>query len=305
MLDTVQEFRLPQTGEAPVESLQPPAKSPTTPSFLVQIYPLEFSKGLIPAHSRRPITFGRSSSNSIELVDEFVSREHAVLEWNGDVGTWEIRDCGSRNGTYVNDRLIERAAVPPCGHIRIGGHIFKFLSADHVETQYHETVYQMMTVDALTQVHNRRYFEDGLEREVQRAIRFSRPLALILFDLDRFKIVNDRYGHLTGDEVLQAVCQRVRRRVRKDELFARYGGEEFAIVLAETSVVQAKKFAEELRALIADEPIGTSQGAIPVTMSLGIAHTEGVEPVTSTELMSRADERLYEAKDAGRNCVKI
>jgi diguanylate cyclase (GGDEF)-like protein len=162
----------------------------------------------------------------------------------------------------------------------------------------------MMTVDALTQTHNRRYFEDAFDRELQRALRFGRPLAVLLLDLDRFKSINDQHGHLVGDEVLQAVCQRVRKRVRRDELFARYGGEEFAIVLAETRRSQAMLYAEELRTLIAEEPVNTSRGELTVTTSIGVAHTNALEPVTTADLLARADDCLYAAKNGGRNCVR-
>jgi diguanylate cyclase (GGDEF)-like protein len=297
MLDTVQEFRLPEGTTS--SSGQVPAHS-----CLVQIYPLQFSSSLIELNRRRPVTLGRSSDSTLELLDEFVSREHSVIEWGEAENSWVVSDLGSRNGTFVNDRRVERCVLEPGDHVRVGSHIFKFLSADHVEAVYHETVYQMMTVDALTQAHNRRYFEDAFDRELQRALRFARPLAVLLFDLDRFKSINDQHGHLAGDEVLQAVCQRVRRRVRRDELFARYGGEEFAIVLAETRRSQAMVYAEELRALIADEPIQTTRGDISVTMSIGVAHTSAIEPITTADLLACADGCLYAAKNGGRNCVR-
>jgi two-component system, cell cycle response regulator len=297
MLDTVQEFRLP---EGPTE------RSPTSPahSCLVQIHPLQFSNSLIELNRRNPVTLGRSTDSTLELHDEFVSREHSIIEWDEVENSWIVADLGSRNGTFVNDRRVERSVLTPGDHVRLGSHIFKFLSEDHVEAVYHETVYQMMTVDALTQAHNRRYFEDAFERELQRSVRFCRPLAVLLFDLDRFKAINDQHGHLVGDEVLQGVCQRVRRRVRRDELFARYGGEEFAIVLAETRRSQAISYAEEVRTMIADAPVPTSRGDMPVTVSIGVAHTNAMEPVTAAELLSRADECLYAAKNAGRNCVR-
>lgn len=272
-------------------------------SCLAQILPLEFSKSLIRLDPRRPMVLGRSASCDIELTDDLVSREQAVLAWNTDLICWELRDCESRNGTFVNDRQVQECVMHPGDQIRMGGYIFKFLPADHVEALYHETVYQMMTVDTLTQIYNRRYFEDGFERELQRSLRHGRPLSILMFDLDRFKLINDDLGHLVGDEVLRNVCQRVRRRVRRDELFARYGGDEFVVVLAESTAAQAEQVAEEMREIVSAQPVETSLGLTSVTISMGIAHTSGLEPVTTAELISLADKKLYEAKHAGRDCV--
>jgi diguanylate cyclase (GGDEF)-like protein len=104
--------------------------------------------------------------------------------------------------------------------------------------------------------------------------------------------------------VLQAVCQRVRRRVRKDELFARYGGEEFVVVLAETTLADAVRVADDLRKIVAAEPVRIVDGAVPITISVGVSHTLGLEPVSAKDLLAKADGRLYDAKHAGRNCVR-
>jgi diguanylate cyclase (GGDEF)-like protein len=269
----------------------------------VQIFPLDFSKGLIPLHNRKETVFGRQAGAAIEMCHQTISRRHATIEWVPETG-WQFQDCGSANGSYVNERRVDRAVLQHGDQIRISDHVFKFLAIDHVEAIYHETVYQMMTVDALTQVCNRRYFEDAFEREVRRSQRHGRPLAVLMFDVDDFKSVNDQYGHLVGDLVLQAVCQRVRRRVRKDELFARYGGEEFVVVLAETTLADAVRVADDLRKIVAAEPVRIVDGAVPITISVGVSHTLGLEPVSAKDLLAKADGRLYDAKHAGRNCVR-
>jgi diguanylate cyclase (GGDEF)-like protein len=173
-----------------------------------------------------------------------------------------------------------------------------------VEVQYHEAVYEMMTLDALTQTYNRRYFEDAFRREVLRAARHARPLALLLLDVDHFKQINDRYGHLVGDEVLRGLGLRLTGRTRGDELIARLGGEEFAVALPEVPLDTAARVADDFRRLVGDTPFETTRGAVRATVSIGIAYACGQQELGSTQILDMADKKLYEAKHAGRNVVK-
>ena len=270
-------------------------------SCLVRISPASVNSALFPL-GKSPVTFGRSGSNTIELVDDYASRLHATLERDGDV--YIIRDAGSLNGTYVNDERIQTRTLRSADRVRMGNHIYKFLSSDHIEVAYHEAVYQMMTLDALTQVYNRRYFEDALQREVLRSARHGRSIALIMMDVDHFKNINDKFGHLVGDEVLRTIGKRIRNRVRRDEVFARIGGEEFALVMVETDLAECIRTAEQLRQLISHQPIETAAGDLDITISLGVAHAAGLQPTDPGDLMSRADEQLFIAKRSGRDCVR-
>ncbi len=270
----------------------------------VKIYPANVNGSMIPLNaSTEKTVFGRGHSCDFEMLDDFASREHAAVTWKN--GSYHIQDLGSTNGTYVNDRKITEQALSPGDQIRIGHHIFKYLSSDHVEAMYHEAVFQMMTVDALTQTYNRRYFEGAFDREVTRTIRHGRTLGLMVFDIDRFKDINDQYGHLVGDEILAGLCKRIHSRIRGDEVFARIGGEEFALVCVELNQTQLLKLAEELRTLVCERPFKTSKGDIEVSVSIGVVHTNGLMPNTPRELMEQADAKLYKAKDLGRNKVCI
>ena len=184
----------------------------------------------------------------------------------------------------------------------MGKTILKFLRGSDVEKQYHETVYSMMITDALTGIPNRRFLKEFLDRELTRAHRHKRPLSVAIIDLDHFKAVNDQYGHLAGDVVLREVSNRIRGSIRRDEVFARYGGEEFAMVLPESNLQQAASFSERVRLLVSRLPVSVDASRIPVTVSIGIAHTLG-EELTPDELFARADKKLYQAKAAGRNRV--
>ena len=159
--------------------------------------------------------------------------------------------------------------------------------------------------DGLTALANRRLFIETLEREIERAQRYQRPLSLVMLDLDHFKAVNDTYGHAAGDSVLRAAAAALNRVSRDTDLPARIGGEELALVLPETHVEGAAQVAERLRTLIAAErhlaPHGTD---FSVTASFGVASHLGQEG-TAAELMQRADEALYRSKDLGRDRVTI
>src|SRR4029077_14156994 len=151
-------------------------------------------------------------------------------------GAWWCVDDGSTNGSYVNEEQIMREARLDNGdRIKIGPTIFKFLSGQDVEAQYHEEIYRMTIIDGLTQVHVRRYLLESLDKELMRARRHSRDLSFLMADIDNFKNINDRHGHLVGDYVLKEVARLIQQRIRRDEVLARYGGEEFAIILPETT----------------------------------------------------------------------
>ena len=158
------------------------------------------------------------------------------------------------------------------------------------------------TMDPLTQVPNRRHFEQAADRELARCQRHNRPLALILMDIDHFKQVNDQHGHLAGDEVLTAMAGHVQANIRQTDIFARYGGEEFVLVLPETTLEQALKSGVKLGQELAAMTIHTSACDMSITVSQGVVEWRpGLDLAT---LLQRADSALYQAKAAGRNCVK-
>lgn len=269
-------------------------------SCLVKIYPAGFGEGIINLPMRR-FLIGRGPECDLELADHAVSRQHAYIEPRA--GAYMVADMKSTNGTFVNDLPIDRRLLVNGDLVRIGKHIVKFLSSDHIEAQYHETIYSIMVTDGLTGVNNKRSFEEALDRELVRSQRHHRPLSLIILDIDHFKAINDTRGHLAGDAVLRQMCQRIRPQIRRDEVFARYGGEEFVVLLPESSVEEARKFGERLRRLVADEPFSVDQLSIDVTISVGIAETTGESEITAKELIARADQKLYDAKRSGRNRV--
>jgi len=230
-----------------------------------------------------------------------VSRQHSTLSVD-DAGDWWLSDLGSTNGTFINEEKIDRRKLADGDQIRFGDAIFKFLSGQNIESAYHEEIYRMTILDGLTGIHNKRYFLEFLEREIAVASRHRHPLALVMFDVDHFKKVNDQRGHLAGDAVLKELCNRIKARVRREDLFARYGGEEFAFVLCSTGLEGGILLAEQLRVLIAEKPATFDGESIPFTISLGVAAVESTTK-DAASLIKAADERLYEAKRGGRNRV--
>ena len=248
-----------------------------------------------------PIAIGRDAECGIVVDAASVSRQHARLE-PGPQGTTLLRDLGSTNGTVLNDAPLAEGVLRDGDRFKVGPAIFKFFAGGDVEAQYHETVYSLMVTDALTGAATKRYLLETLERELGRARRHGRPLALALFDIDHFKRINDTHGHLAGDEVLRLLGSLVRTLVRAEECFARYGGEEFALVLPETSLEGAAAVAEKVRAAVHAHPFAFDGKHIPVTVSLGVAQVDE-RVARGQDLIQAADDRLYEAKRNGRNRV--
>lgn len=166
-----------------------------------------------------------------------------------------------------------------------------------------ERLRELSTHDSLTGLYNRRYLEDTLVRELILANRQQAPLSLIIADIDHFKVVNDRFGHLGGDAVLRFIGDLMNRNVRGSDICCRYGGEEFLMVLPRMDEARALDRAEHLRLAVEASPIIYGASVISVTASFGVAAFPR-DGVTMDELIGAADRALYRAKAAGRNCVK-
>jgi diguanylate cyclase (GGDEF)-like protein len=269
---------------------------------LIVIYGLDLGRKYELA--KADIQLGRSSKADIQIDQESVSRNHAQIT-NTVKGVW-IRDLGSTNGTFVNDEPVEGEGreLRNGDLVKIGRSIFKYIAGGNIEAAYHDEIYRLTTMDGLTQIYNRRYFEESLEREVSRSRRYERVLSLVMFDIDHFKQVNDKFGHLAGDYVLKQLASTVRTKIRREDVFARYGGEEFGVLLPEVDLGGAKQLAEKLRKLVDKQRFEFDKHPIPVTVSLGVA-TLSPEHREPGDLVRSADAKLYEAKLQGRNRVCV
>jgi len=269
-------------------------------SCLVEIYGPDLGKKY--PVDEDEITIGRDAKNNAVVVDlDNVSRKHAQV--TSREGKCFVKDLGSTNGTYLNDQEVTQETPLRNGDlIKVGGSIFKFLYGGNIEQLYYEEIYRMAIIDGLTQVYNKRYLLEFLEREMARCHRYARALSLIMFDIDHFKQINDQHGHLAGDHVLRELAGQVKTKVRKEECVGRYGGEEFTIVMPEAGPEKTRRFADKLLRLVADHEFVFENNHIPVTISVGVAdmNAETTEPL---QFIKAVDALLYKAKRDGRNRV--
>ena len=180
------------------------------------------------------------------------------------------------------------------------------IAAVSLESQFeYEEIERRARTDALTGLSNRRHFEEQMERLLDECDRYGGPVSLVVADIDHFKLVNDSYGHDTGDVVLQIVAKVFRDGVRTVDIVARYGGEEIACLLPQTDLQGAREFAERMRRTIESRPIPAKGREIPVTVSFGVATYGGDPPVPRAKLFSLADRALYRSKEQGRNRVSL
>jgi diguanylate cyclase (GGDEF)-like protein len=268
---------------------------------LVHIYPTGPGMGTRYPLNDKPLVLGRGNDCEIRINDHSVSRRHARIQPGAD-GYYAV-DLQSTNGTYVNDVPASMYKLKDGDYLRVGNCIYRFLMGGNVETEYHEEIYRLTIIDALTDIHNKRYFLEFLDRELSRSARYDRPLSLIMIDIDRFRAINEELGHLGGDFTLRELAARIKGSIRKEELFSRYGGEEFAVVLPETDCEGANTVADRLVKLVHETPFIYEDHTYSVTISAGVTTTVGEQTITPSDLIRRADEKLYQAKHEGRNRV--
>ena len=250
-----------------------------------------------------PNVVGRAPAVDIALADEEVSRTHAVITLGPGPQDVHLEDQGSTNGTFLNGEMIQgKVALAAGDRISLGNHVLKLVVMDALERAFHAVLLDQSTRDALTGLGNRRTTLEELQGRYDLSHRHHRPLAVIMCDLDHFKVINDTYGHGAGDFVLQEFGERVRRTLRISDLAGRIGGEEFLLVLPETDMEGALLLAERLRAATGEHAFDLPSGPITVTCSLGVAQARSEDRDGGT-LMARADGALYVAKHQGRNRV--
>lgn len=247
-----------------------------------------------------PFEIGRQSTCDLSIDQESISRTHAriVLENGAHV----ISDLGSTNGTFVNDRQVQKGPLRDGDQVKVGRSILKYMAGDNVEANYHEEIYRLMTTDALTQTHNRRYFNEALDREFNRCVRYKRSLSLVMFDIDHFKKINDTYGHVAGDSVLRQLAGVIKPRLRTQDMLARVGGEEFAVLLPEVDGLGARVAGDKVRRIAEAARFHVDTREFSCTVSVGIAQWDDTMS-TPVALYERADKNLYAAKSGGRNRV--
>ena len=245
---------------------------------------------------RSPVLVGRDADNHIALQDARVSPRHAHFE--GRDATWWCVDDDSTDGLYIDDRrTIDRARLAPGTRIGIGSTIFKFLSGQDVEAQYHEEIYRMTIIDGLTQVHVKRYLLEALDKEILRARRHERPLALLMIDVEELGTIDGSNG---SDDALREVAGILRRCVPRDGIVARDSEKRFVMVLPDHTLEKARAVGETVCEKVANSPLAVGPGELRASICIGGAHRRGGDRV-SADILERASRALHVAKSRGRN----
>ncbi len=247
---------------------------------------------------------GRAKGNAIHVVDDGVSREHARIVRDGD--DLCVEDMGSRNGTYLNGKRTKRRVLSDGDKIQVGRTtILKFTLHDKVDDSFQQHMYDSALRDGLTQAFNKRYFVDRMHSEFQFAHRHSVPLSLVLIDLDKFKEINDTYGHMAGDHVLTEFADAVHQSMRNEDVLCRYGGDEFAVICRSIPIDGTITFANRLLKTIRELEIVYGDHFIPLTVSIGVSAIPDASVDSADDLLGTADRALYWAKEQGRNRVMV
>lgn len=209
--------------------------------------------------------------------------------------TFQIEEI--KSGLYLFN-IISVAAL-----LAIFSGLFAYTSKQHeaVLINAHEQLYITATTDSMTKLANRMKTFDLIEDQIIRTKRTGKPFTLAIGDIDDFKMINDNYGHDTGDTVIISIAQRMKNSLREQDIIGRWGGEEFMIVLPDTDINDGKTVLEKLRTNVSNNPILTNNASIKITITLGVAASNYAE--TINDIIKLADNALYEGKRGTKNCI--
>lgn len=276
-------------------------------------YSIHMAKGYDEEFSRSAIVFDENSALIRHLEEEAFPhlstglREHPEL--CHDLDSIAMLDAevvvplvskSSMNGLLVLGEKIDGSAFTP-DNMEFLRDLARF-AAIAVENS---RLYLMATLDRMTHLYIHHFFQERLNEELKRSVRYGTPLSLIISDIDHFKRFNDTYGHQQGDVVLKETAQILRESVRGFDIAARYGGEEFAVILPETDLGDAIVVAKRLRKRIEQHGFHGQIAPLHVTVSIGVAQYDPERDEGKESLIDRADRAMYRAKDAGRNRVVV
>jgi diguanylate cyclase (GGDEF)-like protein len=254
---------------------------------------------------RKRTGIGREKVNDIPLSDGKVSKAHceiSVIRSPRGIEQISILDLDSTNGTYVNGEPAVQATLKAGDKIQAGGTVLQLSYSDEIEREYHAKLFDFAARDALTGMYNKRFVVNELENYCRIARRSQRAFSVILLDIDDFKQINDRYGHLSGDEYLKRMAGLIRETLRDQDIAGRIGGEEFLVVLPETAIDGAMQLAVRLRKSVEEFVLPLQGQDVRTTISAGVCqYQRGMKDVK--ELLDLADQALYEAKRSEKNKV--
>ena len=206
----------------------------------------------------------------------------------------------SIENAILNDELETRVAERTAELVRINNRLREEIEE---RKRIEKELQRLAMTDPLTGAYNRRHFFELAQQEFDRSRRYNRKISMVIFDVDYLKQINDSYGHVVGDRVLQVTAQRFMDNLRQMDIFARYGGDEFVVLLPETNLEQAKLAAWRLHKVVSSEPVETLEGPVHLRISMGVACSQDADGMET--LLLNADQALYTAKESGRNQVVV
>ena len=248
------------------------------------------------------MVIGSDEDAGLFLPMRGVDRHHAELQLD-ESNTWRI-NARSDNLIIKNGALLTGLTSLEDGDLlELGSVSFKFRYFDEDE-RYHAALRQLAIRDGLTELYNERFFADALVKEHEYSFRKQSSLALLFMDIDHFKLVNDRFGHAYGDFVLKELAMLLTTKIRGYDLLARYGGEEFVFLVREETETAVQELAQRICKDVRSHVFNHAGIRAKLTVSIGYFWWDGKDrSTTSEDLLRLADDNLYKAKDAGRNCV--
>lgn len=260
---------------------------------------------------REEVILGRALEADVRVNDTQVSRQHArvnAVKRKGAVRTeYVLTDLDSRNGTFLNGRRVTSERLQNGDKIAIGETILRFDLLDEIDREYQRQIHRLISHDDLTGLLSSRSFFSELRREAGRAATDGRPFCVIMMDGDKFKNVNDTYGHLTGSKTIEEIGMMIMANLRTGDAAARFGGDEFAAFLLDAELPQALVAAERMRLSVEGHEFsvlqpGRTREKHHITVSIGVSSfpDDSSDPI---ELVEMADSALYRAKREGRNRV--
>ena len=235
-----------------------------------------------------------------ETLKQLTPETNYILTSDDKIGAFPLTSDGEITGCIVARSTLEKLSKRDISYLE---QLTRQSAITINRANTYSKVLQYATLDALTNLNNRRQFEVRLKQEIATTKRQKNPLCAMMVDIDFFKKVNDTYGHASGDAVLRTVASIIKEHLRESDIPSRYGGEEFAVLLPYTHIEEAKIVGERLRKAVETTPIPIDKKNINVTISMGLAEFTPQE--TGEDLFKRADSALYEAKESGRNRVCV
>ncbi len=251
-------------------------------------------------------TIGRAAESGFPVDDITVSRKHVRVAIDQE-GTVHITDLGSSNGTLVNGATIPArrpVRLEDGDRVQLGARVvFKLVRLDPHDERFQRDMFERTVRDTLTGLYHRAYFLSQIGSLAERYAAGGIGMAVLMLDIDHFKQINDRFGHVAGDEVLREVAGVIRESTRSEDLVARYGGEEFVVALPISLATLAVQRAERIRVELAARMIDAGAHHVRLTTSVGLSFNPPGWPRNERALIISADQALYQAKARGRNRV--